>query len=297
MSLGSYLPKLKCRESTCSWATRMRFLLASRGWQRTVRRMPRGEYGVVGCQSSGEGHLSCGKRGTSCWYNFGAACLNFGAKCSNFGPKSQHPVLKGRGGGMSQKTVIFEDFSLFFRKYRTYWCCKCFIQVLNTYSLFDTSVQIVLTWFIPLFMFTPFCFPHPLYVCFFFKILFTKILWFTFCLCFGPEGIFLSQRGFLAIFCYLCSHTCICICITYIYKYTFVYMVYVAAYGNIGSKVSWNSLSTSSITHIRAYHGRRRSDFKWLRLPKFPTSFQWDPVTFRQVFMGFPNISDKFSRE
>jgi len=37
---------------------------------------------------------------------------------------------------------------------------------------------------------------------------------------------------------------------------------------------------------------------KLLRLPKFPTSFQGSPRTYiKQVITGFPNISNKFSRE
>jgi len=41
-------------------------------------------------------------------------------------------------------------------------------------------------------------------------------------------------------------------------------------------------------------HGRRRSDLKWLRLPKFHTSFHQAPVTFKQVFTGFPRFQSIF---
>ena len=48
--------------------------------------------------------------------------------------------------------------------------------------------------------------------------------------------------------------------------------------------------------HIGSFsHGQRRSDFKYIQLQIFKLVFTGVPITFKQVFIGVPKISNRVS--
>ena len=72
-------------------------------------------------------------------------------------------------------------------------------------------------------------------------------------------------------------HACVYICIhTYMYVYIYIYTC----------KISHGRILQVTYIHIYIHRGRRRSDWKELRLPKFEQSFTGVPVNFKQFFSG-----------
>ena len=56
-----------------------------------------------------------------------------------------------------------------------------------------------------------------------------------------------------------------------------------------------NVLNMNHWTITHPYHGRRRYDFKSLRLPKFQTSFHGNPRTYQHVSTGVQNLKPFFT--